>query len=234
MNELKKIYDFLYNEYGPQGWWPLLSVVKKGGVNPTKTGSVKGYHPGNFSFPRTEIERFEIIIGCLLTQNTSWTNVEKALLNLEEERLIRPDKIMKTKKDKLGKLIRPAGYFNQKAERLVILAEWFLNQDSKVLPTREELLNLKGIGPETADSILLYAYKEPEFIVDNYTKRILSNLKLIPDNANYDFVKSLFEKNLEKDFKMFQEFHALLVEHAKRYYTGKNKGELDPLFEIFK
>lgn len=221
MDELRKIYDFLYGEYGPQGWWPLLSVAKKGGVNPTKTGSINGYHPGNFSFPRTEFERFEIIIGCLLTQNTSWINVEKALLNLEREGLVRPDKIMKTKKDKLGKLIKPAGYFNQKAERLIILAEWFLKQDSKISPSRDELLSLKGIGPETADSILLYAYKEPEFVVDSYAKRILINLDLIPQNASYDFVKSLFENNIEKDFKIFQEFHALLVEHAKRYYSKK-------------
>lgn len=219
---LQKIYKQLLKEYGHQGWWPLLSIENEGGENPTKTGSIKGYHPKNYSHPRTELERFEIIIGTILTQNTSWTNVEKALINLEKENLIDPKKISESKKEKIAELIRPAGYFNQKAERLILVGNWFLAQ--KQTPTREELLQLKGIGPETADSILLYAYKEPSFIVDAYTRRILTNLNLITENAKYDEIKQLIESSIPKDFKIYQEYHALIVEHAKRYYT-KNKNK---------
>ena len=126
MNKISKIYSILYKEYGKQKWWPV----------------------------RTKNKQFEVIIGAILTQNTNWKNVEKALINLEKENLISVSKIRKTRKDKLAKLIKPSGYYNQKAERLKIIAEFF--SDKKEV-TRDELLDVKGIGPETADSILLYA-----------------------------------------------------------------------------
>jgi endonuclease III related protein len=207
---VKKIYDRLLSEYGAQGWWPLLSYD---GVNPTKTGSVTGYHPGDYSFPRSDDERFEIICGALLTQNTNWQNVEKALINLRNKGLLNARGVLNCDIDLLKDCIRPAGYFNQKAERLKILAEFFVGLDR--VPMRDELLDLKGVGPETCDSILLYAYSVPSFVVDAYTKRMVRRLGLVGGD-NYDDIKSFFENNLDKDYRVYQEFHALIVEYAKR------------------
>lgn len=213
--DLKRIYRKLLKEYGPQGWWPLLDVK---GTNPTKTGSIKGYHPGDYSYPRTRHEQFEICVGAILTQNTSWPNVEKALLNLNSGFLLNPKKVIESDINHLSDAIRPAGYFNQKAKKLKIFSEFY--QKNK-RPTRTDLLNVWGIGPETADSILLFAYKVPSFVVDAYTKRILINQKIIEETATYDEIKALFEKSIEKDYMIYQEFHALLVEHAKRFYLKK-------------
>lgn len=207
-NEIQSLYTHLLSEYGPQGWWPLLDVK---GTNPTKTGSIQGYHPNDYSYPKNDKQRFEICLGAILTQNTSWPNVEKALLNLKRLKAIEPKAILKLNELELA--IKPAGYFNQKAKKLRIFAEFYLNNKN---PTRDQLLNLWGIGPETADSILLYAYNEPQFVVDAYTKRILKSLNLINDTAKYDDIKALFESNLKKDYKLYQEFHALMVEHVKR------------------
>lgn len=227
---IKKIYDRLLLEYGPQGWWPMVSLDGCKGENPTKTGSIRGYHPEDYNYPKNKNERFEIILGTLLTQNTSWANVEKALLNLKELSGLHAEGILKLKDEELKNAIKPAGYFNQKSKRAKILAKWFI--ELKNIPTREELLALYGVGEETADSILLYAFQEPSFVIDTYTRRIFSNLGLIKGNEKYVEIKNLIEKNLDKDTKIFQEFHALLVEHAKRYYLGKNKGEGDFLLEI--
>lgn len=217
---IEKIYDSLLKEYGYQGWWPLIDYE---GVNPTKTGSITGYHPNDYSFPRNKKERFEIICGTLLTQNTNWINVEKALVNLKEKNLLYPEKIISCNKKKLCVAIKSTGYYNQKCERLKILSHFFLDLNEDI-PNREKLLSLKGIGPETADSILLYAYGIPVFVVDNYTRRILLNLGLINDKMNYEEIRNYIEGNIEKDFKTYQEFHALLVEHAKRFYVkGKEK-----------
>ena len=224
---LNKIYNRLLEEYGPQGWWLLLDYK---GVNPTKTGSMNGYHPNDFSHPTNEIERFEIITGALLTQNTNWQNVEKALLNLKRSNLLNPKSIQEVEIEKLKENIRPGGYYNQKSERLKILAKFFISLNGRT-PKREELLSLKGVGPETADSILLYAYSVPSFVVDSYTKRIFINLGLINNEMDYNEIKYYFEKNLIKDYKVYQEFHALIVEHAKRYYLTKNN-ESDFLKEI--
>ncbi len=223
---IQKIYEWLIDKYGLQGWWPLLDIK---GKNPTKTGSIKGYHPGDYNYPKTRLQIWEIIIGVLLTQNTSWTNVEKALLNLKKS-FFPPEEIVKTRHDKLANAIKPAGYFNQKADRLKALAKWFINL--KKIPTREELLMIKGIGPESADSILLYAYKVPSFVVDAYTKRVFINLGLISKDAAYDEIKALFEKKLKKDYRIYQEYHSLIVEHAKRYYSRKPYE--DPLKEYLK
>ena len=197
MEKIIKVYKALLKKYGPQGWWPINGK----------------YHPGDYSFPKTENQRFEICVGAILTQNTSWKNVEKALVNLRKAKILQPSKIMSL--SILKKLINPSGYFNQKSEYVKNFTRFFLSL--KGIPTRIQLLSVKGIGPETADSILLYAYNQPEFIVDAYTKRVLLSKDLIRKNASYHEIKELFEKNLPKDYKIFQEFHALLVEHAKNF-----------------
>ncbi|MBW2966574.1 endonuclease III domain-containing protein, partial [Candidatus Woesearchaeota archaeon] len=145
MNQIKKIYSILFKEFGQQGWWP--------------TTLKNELHPKHHDIaPKNDKERFEIIIGAILTQNTSWKNVEKAIFNLNKEKLIDIKKIKNINQKKLASLIRPSGYYNQKAERLKIIADFFLKNKT---PTRQELLAVKGIGPETADSILLYAFQKP-------------------------------------------------------------------------
>ncbi len=209
---MKKIYEKLLKKYGLQGWWPLIEIgqvkYKKGNKN------YGGYHPGDYSYPKTQEQKFEICCGAILTQNTSWNQASKALLNLYKQDLLDPESIIKTPKEKLQKTIRPAGYFRQKTKKLKIFSKFFIGLDGKI-PTREQLLDIWGIGPETADSILLYAYKQPEFVVDAYTKRFLLKKRLISKKAKYDEIKTLLEDNLEKDYKMFQEYHALIVEDGK-------------------
>ncbi len=179
---MKEIYNILYKEYGNQNWWPTKSKNKQ----------------------------FEIIIGTILTQNTSWSNVEKAIDNLMNHNVLDAEKIIKINKNKLASLIKSSGYYNQKAERLKIMAKFFLSNKN---PDREELLNLKGVGKETADSILLYAYNKPYFVVDAYTKRIMNRIGF--KENEYDELQELFHKNLKKDYKLFNEYHALIVKLAK-------------------
>ncbi|AKB47513.1 Endonuclease III [Methanosarcina sp. Kolksee] len=224
---IRKIYDCLLGSYGPQGWWPLTELRESGGKNPTKTGSIQGYHPADYTYPQTRNQQFEIICGALLTQNTSWIQVEKALLNLKDILSLKqthsfsPEVILSLDPEVLKEAIRPAGYYNQKAVRLKDLACWFSELEDRI-PARKELLSLKGVGPETADSILLYAFKQPSFVVDAYTKRIVTNLGLVDEKAGYNEIKALFEENLPEDLAVYQEYHALLVEHAKRYYQKKS------------
>lgn len=208
--DLKRKYDELIAKHGKQGWWPLMEVK---GCNPTKTGSHRGYHPGDYSYPKNERQRFEICVGAILTQNTSWTNVEKALANLYEINCLKPESIAAMEDEKLKEAIRPSGYFNQKAKKLKVFAEFFLGLKGN--PGRDELLQLWGIGPETADSILLYAYKVPVFVVDAYTRRIFSRLGIIGKNDNYEKIRGVFEENLPGDYRILQEYHALIVEEAK-------------------
>jgi len=198
MDRIRRLYDELYTKYGPQGWWPVSGR----------------YHPDDYSYPKTKKQRFEICIGAILTQNTNWPNVEKALINLQKNKLFDAKKILDADEDLLKACIRSAGYYNQKAKKLGIFSQFFIAQNKKI-PLRDQLLALWGIGPETADSILLYAYMQPEFVVDAYTKRILLKRKLINENATYDEIKKLFEKNLPKKFELYQEFHALIVEEGK-------------------
>ena len=188
MNKIFNIYAVLLKEFGRQHWWPTISKNKQ----------------------------FEIIIGTVLTQNTSWKNVEKSINNLNKNNLIDINKISKINTKKLASLIRSSGYYNQKAERLKIMAKFLIN--NKTL-TRNKLLNVKGIGPETADSILLYAFKKPVFVVDAYTKRIMGRLGY--KQEEYDEFQELFEKNLPKKHELFNEYHALLVELAKNYCKKK-------------
>lgn len=226
-----KIYNFLFNSYGPQGWWPLTELHDNGGTNPTKTGSIRGYHPGDYTYPHTESQQFEIICGAMLTQNTSWQQVERALLNLKQIDSLSPERIITLNPETLKEAIKPAGYYNQKAVRLKTLSEWFLELKGKT-PEREELLSLKGVGPETADSILLYAFRQPSFVVDAYTRRIVNNLGIADEKAKYSKIKALFEENLPEDIVIYQEYHALLVEHAKRYYQKKINYPQCPLLKI--
>jgi endonuclease III related protein len=224
-DKIIKIYRKLYDLYGPQGWWPLMS---HDGTNPTKTGSVRGYHPENYELPQSEDEIYEIILGAILTQNTAWTSAEQALLNLKKLDVVSPQKLLKLDENILKEAIRCAGFLNQKAVYLKEITKFFISLKGRT-PGRKELLAVKGVGNETADSILLYAFKQPEFVVDAYTKRIFSHLKLIDEKADYKEVKEFFESNLSKDVPMYQEYHALIVEHAKHYYKKKPYGVDDPL-----
>ena len=188
MNKIQQIYNILHKEFGPQKWWPA----------------------------KTKNKQFEIIIGAILTQNTAWKNVEKAISNLEKAKLISINRIKSTNKNKLAKLIKPSGYYNQKAERLKIIANFF-SKNKK--PTRDELLEVKGIGPETADSILLYAFNIPVFVIDAYTKRIFSRIGMCKNKCEYQELQEIFHKSLPKSSRLFNEYHALLVELAKRNCT---------------
>jgi endonuclease-3 related protein len=209
------MYSTLLNSYGPQGWWPLLELENRKPVKISKSGSLKGYHPGDYSYPKTKAQQFEICVGAILTQNTAWPNVEKALLGLKVKNLLSPASILKASPDELCEAIRPAGYFNQKAKKLRLFAGSYLKFSSRV-PKREELLEIWGIGPETADSMLLYAFKVPTFVVDAYTRRILPEIGYRKKKPGYDEIKRLFEANLPRDHRLYQEYHALIVEHAKR------------------
>ncbi|AKB36851.1 Endonuclease III [Methanosarcina siciliae C2J] len=228
---IQTIYGFLLDSYGPQGWWPLIELHDGNGTNPTKTGAIRGYHPGDYTYPHTESQQFEIICGALLTQNTNWQQVEKALINLRQTDSLSPGGILSTDMENLKEAIKPAGYYNQKSIRLKILADWFTDLKSRT-PEREELLSLKGVGPETADSILLYAFKQPSFVVDAYTRRVVSNLGLAEEKAKYSEIKALFEENVPGDPVIYQEYHALLVEHAKRYYQKKISYSRCPLLRL--
>ncbi|MBI2099618.1 endonuclease [Candidatus Uhrbacteria bacterium] len=183
------VYHRLYNYFGPQHWWPVSQAK---------------------SYKLKADSSFEICVGAILTQNTAWKNVERTIANLHLADAMNPAAIIKMPKNKLASLIRPAGYFNQKAKKLKIFSNWYLKNK---IPAREELLSLWGIGPETADSILLYGYNQPSFVIDAYTKRLCGHLKI--KYKNYDEYKKFFESRLPKSEKMFNEYHALIVAWGK-------------------
>jgi endonuclease-3 related protein len=221
----RRLYDFLLAAYGPQGWWPLVGHP---GVQPTSTGRINGYHPADYRFPENRAQRFEICVGAVLTQNTSWVQVEKVLLALHQAGLLGPEPMLALASEDLEQLILPAGYFRQKRRKLQALCAAFQAFDA-VGPKRRELLSIWGIGPETADSILLYAYQQPCFVVDAYTRRILEALGVLPATASYDQVQQWFSSGLSPEVVIFQEYHALLVEHAKRFYSVRPRGLHCPL-----
>ena len=221
------LYEMLYALYGPQGWWPLCSIQ---GVNPTKTGSLTGYHPGNYRFPRNDTESFEIAVGAICTQNTSWVQAEKAVKNLYEKNLLVPEKILRIDEESLSSILRPAGYFNQKTKKLKALSA-FWEQRKDCIPSREALLGVWGVGPETADSILLYAFSVPSFVVDAYTRRIFSRMGFFPSDLSYEDIRAFFMNSLPKKTNCYQEYHALLVEHAKRFCTSKPSCKQCPLLK---
>ncbi|MBI4149653.1 endonuclease III domain-containing protein [Candidatus Woesearchaeota archaeon] len=230
MHPLLIIYHELLQRYGKQGWWPLFACV---GGNPTKTGSLQGYHPGDYSYPKNERQQFEICAGAILTQNTAWVNAEQALINLRTLRAVTPKSLMTLPDQALKKAVMPAGYFNQKAKKIREFTQCYLSLQGRA-PTREELLAVWGIGNETADSILLYAYKIPVFVVDAYTKRIFSNLGFVDADAEYDEVQEIFTRHVPADMKIYQEYHALIVEHAKRHYGRGLDWKQCPLYRKYR
>jgi endonuclease-3 related protein len=196
---LMEIYEGLLAAYGPQGWWP---VTPEGECEP-------GYSGG----PRNALQRFEVAFGAILTQNTAWSNASRAIENLNRNSLMSPERIRAVALQKLAETIRSAGYFNQKAERLKLLVS---NLPANRPPTRETLLAVKGIGPETADSILLYGYDRLHFVVDAYTRRIFSRVGLVTGDEPYEEISAVFEGGLPRSVEVYQEYHALIVEHGKR------------------
>ncbi len=212
MNKLKEIYNILYKEYGNQGWWPLYNY------------KTKIFEYINFNLNLTESQKLEIILGSILTQNTSWKNVEKALKNLIENNYLSKSKLKSIDNKQLALLIKSSGYHNQKAKKI----KEFLKFSKKI--TRNNLLSIWGIGKETADSILLYAYKHPIFVIDSYTKKIFNRLGF--KQTTYDELQYLFHKSLKKNHKLFNEYHALLVEHGKRYCKAKPLCQSCPLNRI--
>ena len=189
-----------------------------------------GYHPCNDAIPRTAQGRFEICLGAILTQNTAWRNVEKALQNIMRKDSLDAMSILNCEATALIAMIRPAGYFNQKAKSVQAIAEWFcavdpLYQVQQQIPDRTQLLSVRGVGPETADSILLYAYSAPTFVVDAYTRRIFSSLEVVESTWSYEQIRSLFMRALPADVPLLQECHALIVEHAKRFFQKKQLRE---------
>ena len=214
---LLELYDKLYNHYGAQGWWPLRSYG--------------GYHPNIYCHTLSQEEIFEVALGSILTQNTTFVSVEKSLNNLQKLDATTSQALLKLDIQELKEAIRPSGYYNQKAEYILHFIALFEDLAGRT-PSRNELLGCKGIGEETADSILLFGYGCAEFKVDAYTKRILSYLGYIDAKAKYAEVKELLESSLEKEcpeylkrVELYQEFHALLVTHAKRYYSHKPYGD---------
>jgi len=227
-DKIYNIYQKLYAAYGPQGWWPFINYK---GVNSSKEGNSEGYHIGEYSFPRSDLECFEVCLGSILTQNTTFTSVVKSLHNLKALNALSPKAIKKLDSDTLKQAIRPSGYHNQKARYLLAFIDFYEALEGRT-PTRDELLAVLGIGEETADSILLYGYNQLEFKVDAYTKRILLQLGLIDEKAKYKDVKKLMQESLYNSITddktlliIYQEFHALIVNHAKRYYSKKPYAE---------
>jgi endonuclease-3 related protein len=242
---IARAVDCLFEAYGPQGWWPVRGERRRF-RNPSGEREQHGYHPSEFDFPRSRSGRWEIVCGAVLTQNTAWTNVERALVAMSEAKLTSPEATLGCTLVELGELIRPAGYFNQKSRYLVAVAEWFTNSDkslSKAEPTRArldqvrpELLRVRGVGPETADSILLYAYAMPTFVVDAYTRRVFGRLGLVEPDWSYERIRALFEQSLASmdvgaTVRSWQEAHALIVEHAKRCHGRNHDPQMDFLLK---
>ncbi|MDZ7737189.1 MAG: endonuclease [Gammaproteobacteria bacterium] len=195
--QLLKLYRRLYKNYGPQHWWPAKTP-------------------------------FEVMVGAVLTQNTAWINVERAIANLRRARCLSAGSILALAPAELAELIRPSGYFNIKERRLRSLCEWFRargglrrlrRMDTGAL--RDDLLAVHGIGPETADDILLYAFGRPVFVIDAYTRRLFARLGLARGDEHYESLRRGIEAVLEPDVVLFNEYHALIVRHAKESCTAR-------------
>ncbi len=213
---IQALYAQLLAAYGPQGWWPLS--IKAG----ARGFDARGYHPGTYGHPRTAEGRFEIVMGAILTQNSAWTNAEAALGRLRDAGIRLPADVHSCPHGRLARLIRSSGYYNQKARKLKEVAALFRIEGSlapgAALP-REELLSCWGIGPETADSILLYAFRVPTFVVDAYARRLLNRTGVVAGGLqeSYDDIQRIFHGALPNTHRLFNEYHALIVEHAKRH-----------------
>ena len=202
---IQEIYRILLAEYGCQGWWP---VTPPGGTVPEYSGG-----------PVNERQKFEVCCGAVLTQNTSWKNASSAITNMNREGLLDPEDIISVDLRFLAGIIRPSGYYNVKAGKLKRIAR-FLTEKRDL--TRKSILEVNGVGPETADSILLYAFGELYFVIDSYTRRLFSRAGVIKGNERYDYIRKLFEDSLPADITVYREYHSLVVEHAKRYCLKKN------------
>lgn len=187
------------NYYGKQHWWPADSA-------------------------------FEVMVGAILTQNTAWQNVEKAIDNLKKENLLSVSKLTKIPLTKLARLVKPSGYYNIKAKHLKAMLDFLMSEykgdinkmkQQNIRILRKQLLNINGIGDETADSILLYALNKPVFVVDSYTKRIFARHNFFDKTTPYIKVQNLFMNNLPKSVNIYNEYHALLVRLAKDYCRSK-------------
>lgn len=208
---LQKVYHTLYKVFGPQDWWP--------GETP-----------------------FEIAIGAILTQNTNWGNVEKAINNLKKQGVMEAKALQRMPSKRLASLIKPAGYFNIKTKRIKEFLNFLMNhykgsvenmKTEDIDSLRENLLNINGIGPETADSILLYALEKPIFVIDAYTKRVLVRHKLISEKATYHKIQEIFHVALPKDTALFNEYHALFVKLGKDFCKPEPRCENCPLSKLF-
>lgn len=197
---LEHLYRIIYEHFGPQGWWP--------GESP-----------------------FEVVVGAILTQNTNWKNVEKAITNLRDAGLLSLPALLELPQALLAEYIRPAGYYNVKAGRLrnllTLIEEQYDGSLEALLALplevlREQLLGVKGIGPETADSIALYAAGKPIFVVDTYTHRILLRHNLIDEDTDYHALQELFMDSLPVDVGLYGEFHALLVRTGNQFCKKTN------------
>ena len=207
MAALRDYFDALLAHYGPRKWWPAETP-------------------------------FEVMVGAILGQNTAWKNVEKAIHNLKTYELLDPRKMHELDQDTLALAVKPAGTYNLKAARLKGFVAWYLErfegdpEKMRRVPAhrlREELLEVKGIGPETADAILLYALEMPSFVVDAYAHRVLTRHELAMDEATYDDLKEYFERNLPRDPKLYNDFHALIVAVGKEYCRPKARCDSCPL-----
>ena len=194
-------YQRLYSHFGPQGWWP--------GETP-----------------------FEVIVGAVLTQNTNWKNVTKAIDNLRRKGMLGYSQLLETPVDRLAECIQPSGYYNLKAKRLHNLLKMIVDMydgnldnflEDDLVPARENLLAVKGIGPETADSILLYACRQPVFVIDTYTHRVFSRHNLVEEETDYHTMQAVFMDQLPDDVQLFNEFHALIVRVAKQFCKKTNQ-----------
>ncbi|MBN1589422.1 MAG: endonuclease III domain-containing protein [Pirellulales bacterium] len=211
MNDvLQEVYQRLIDAYGPQHWWP--------GESP-----------------------FEVMIGAILVQNTSWKNVEKAIANLREHDLIEPRALFDVPVEELAELIRPAGYYRMKARRLHNLLRLVVEDHGGDLDAmfavgvhslREELLGVNGVGPETADSILLYAGNLPVFVIDTYTLRVMARHGWVEPEIDYHGLQEYFESHVEEDVKLYNEFHALLVRVGHKHCRKTPKCDGCPLADL--
>ncbi|WP_026289627.1 endonuclease III domain-containing protein [Thioalkalivibrio sulfidiphilus] len=198
---LHTVYQLLLEAHGPQHWWPART-------------------------------RFEVMVGAVLTQNTAWRNVERAIAALKAANALSPEAMLALSDAELARLIRPSGYFNVKARRLKALCRWYLDHGGRRRlrhwPTeklRASLLSVHGIGPETADDILLYAFDRPVFVIDAYTRRLLGRLGHPYAQASYEDFRVSLESVLGADTELFNEYHALIVAHGKDVCRPKPRCE---------
>jgi endonuclease-3 related protein len=210
-SDLLEMYRLMAGAFGPQHWWPAETP-------------------------------FEVMVGAILVQNTSWSNAALAVANLKERGLLDARRLVALGREDVAALIRPSRFYNMKAERLLVLVRWLLDRyDGGVdgmsrVPTeqlRQELLGLRGVGPETADSILLYAAERPVFVVDAYTLRVLSRHGLVAPGATYADLQRFFEDRLPRDVALYNEYHALLVALGKDICRPKPRCGDCPLRDFF-